>query len=68
VPRNTDFQACDGPRPDQLIEPDAEDQRGDPGPQACSHGAGAPVVNDRAALIPATVSAGDPSGVLPKPK
>jgi hypothetical protein len=25
VPHDTDFQACDGTRPDQLIEPDAED-------------------------------------------
>jgi hypothetical protein len=49
VPRGTDFQAFDGKRPDRLIQPDAEDQCGDSGPQACGRGAGSAMVDDRAA-------------------
>ena len=44
-----DFQLFDTSRPDRLIEPVPEDQGGDSGAQACGRGAGAPVVDDRAA-------------------
>jgi len=49
VPRGTDFQAFDGRCPDRLIKPDAEDQCGDSGSQACGRSAGSAMVDDRAA-------------------
>jgi hypothetical protein len=44
-----DFQPLDDSCPDRLIRPDPEDQRGDSRPYASGRGAGAPMVDDRAA-------------------
>ena len=47
--RPNQLQVFDGIRPDRLIEAVPEDQRRDSGAQARGRGAGAAVVNDRAA-------------------
>ena len=49
APSNADFQLVDRSCPHRLIDRDPKGQRRDSGPHACGRGAGAPVVDDRAA-------------------
>jgi hypothetical protein len=46
APGGANFEPFDLSRPDRLIGPVPEDQRGDSGSHACSRGAGATVVDD----------------------